>query len=67
MKAVYLRPETKMRQTCIKNYVICLSGKTPRTTQVETTWDNQLGKGRGDDIWSSGEEQGSDGGSGSLW
>ena len=53
MKAAYIQPAIKVRDTNAKSFVICVS-PSDTTTQIETDWDNQLGKGRGD-IWSSGD------------
>ena len=48
MKAVYVKPEVKVRAPRVKSYVICSSGKqdptpvVPEQTNEVTIWNNQL-------------------------
>lgn len=47
MKAVYVKPEVKVRAPRVKSYVICSSGKqdptpVPEQTNEVSIWSNQL-------------------------
>lgn len=58
MKKVYIKPQIRKRNVCIKNYIICASG-----TEDNTTWGRQLTKDRNtNDIWGS-----SDSDTESIW
>ena len=58
MKKNYVKPQITIRNTRIKNYVICATGNTGNTgyRTREMTWDAQLSKDRNDDIWNSDDD-----------
>lgn len=62
MKEIYVKPQITIRNTCIKNYLICATG-TPANLSTENGWGgsgvfSQLSKDR-DDIWNSSDDDGS--------
>ena len=64
MKENYVKPQIMVRNTNIKNYVICVSGgggggDEPQNTTTGIWGKRQLTKDRNDDIWNSGDDEAS--------
>lgn len=65
MKEIYVKPQITIRNTCVKNYIIC-SSKEPDPIPTSEVLNGfglggdhaQLSKDR-DDIWNSGDDVGS--------
>lgn len=43
MKRIYIRPQVKMRNTCVKNYLLAVSNEQK---VVEQSWDGQYSNER---------------------
>lgn len=61
MKENYVKPQITIRNTCVKNYIICSSEEEEYTV---STWENMRGKDRNasDEIWNSSDDDGA-----SIW
>ena len=55
MKKNYVRPQIIVRNTCVKNYVVCASRDPEDEPEGASTWRKSLTKERNtsDDIWGS--------------
>ena len=62
MKENYVKPQITIRNTCVKNYIICSSKDKDKYTV--STWENMRGKDRNasDEIWNSSDDDGA-----SIW
>lgn len=66
MKENYVKPQITIRNTCVKNYIICSSKNKDEDEFTYTVgrWEDMRGKDRNtsDDIWNSSGDDGA-----SIW